>query len=53
MSISFLLRVLLEGGSYLLALSFNAGLIRMRFLFEGESDSRIYGILFKSTAGLI
>ena len=45
---NFLLRVLLEGGSYLLIFCVIAGLIRMRALFEGGSLLRIYGRLLIS-----
>ena len=38
-------RVSFEGGSYSFSRARNAGLIRIRVLFEGESLSRIYGIL--------
>ena len=37
-------RVSFEGGSYSFSKVRNAGLIRIRVLFEGESLSRIYGI---------
>ena len=36
-------RVSFEGGSYSFSIARNAGLIRIRVLFEGESLSRIYG----------
>ena len=38
-------RVSFEGGSYSFSKARNAGLIRIRVLFEGESLSRIYGKL--------
>ena len=47
------MRVLLEFGCFcLLFIEFNAGLIRIRILFEGGSLSRIYGNQFsKMPAG--
>ena len=39
-------RVSFEGGSYSFSRARNAGLIRIRVLFEGESFSRIYGMCY-------
>ena len=41
-------RVSFEGGSYSFSKARNAGLIRIRVLFEGESLSRIYGRCFNA-----
>ena len=41
-------RVSFEGWSYSFSRARNAGLIRIRVLFEGESLSRIYGTLYFS-----